>query len=371
MFSLAFRNLFQNRLRMVLSVGGVGLALLLTISLDAIVSGYETQLTAYIERSGADVWVSQEGVKNLHMAASAVPQQLADQMRSVQGVQSVTPILYMGNMVAVGTQKRLSYIIGLPANPMAGAPWSVEGTRVPSAGQVVVDRLLADQLGARMGDRVDILGTSLTIAGLSHGTASIVSYVSFISEQDFRQLRPNPGAVSFLLVKASPGQSAANLAQRLSQAFAGVTIQTAQEFAQSERQIVRDMSTDVINAMSLVGFAIVLAVMALTIYMATLARRSEYGVLKALGASNANIYEVVLWQALLSVALGDVLAVVGSLAIAAVVPIFQPLLSLVVTPESLLRTAAIAVVIATLAAVLPIWQVSKLDPVSVFRRRYA
>ena len=44
MIRLAFRNLFQNKIRLVISVGGVALALLLILSLDAIFSGVEGSL---------------------------------------------------------------------------------------------------------------------------------------------------------------------------------------------------------------------------------------------------------------------------------------------------------------------------------------
>jgi hypothetical protein len=39
MIRLAFRNLFQNKIRLVISVGWVALALLLILSLDAIFTG--------------------------------------------------------------------------------------------------------------------------------------------------------------------------------------------------------------------------------------------------------------------------------------------------------------------------------------------
>ena len=55
MIRLAFRNLFQNKARLIISVGGVALALLLILSLDAIFTGVERQVTAYINYSGADV----------------------------------------------------------------------------------------------------------------------------------------------------------------------------------------------------------------------------------------------------------------------------------------------------------------------------
>ncbi|MBI5828931.1 MAG: ABC transporter permease, partial [Chloroflexi bacterium] len=61
---LALRNLFQNKARLVISVGGVALALMLILSLDAIFTGMERRVTAYIDQSGADIFVSQSGVRN-------------------------------------------------------------------------------------------------------------------------------------------------------------------------------------------------------------------------------------------------------------------------------------------------------------------
>ena len=58
---LARRNLARNPVRLLVSVGGVALALSLTLSLDAIYAGVANQLTTYIDRSGADAWVSQPG----------------------------------------------------------------------------------------------------------------------------------------------------------------------------------------------------------------------------------------------------------------------------------------------------------------------
>ena len=66
---LARRNLLRSRARLAVSIGGVALALTLVLALDAIFEGVSRQLTAYIDRSGADAWVAQSGVRNLHMDA--------------------------------------------------------------------------------------------------------------------------------------------------------------------------------------------------------------------------------------------------------------------------------------------------------------
>ena len=60
--------------------------------------------------------------------------------------------------------------------------------------------------------------------------------------------------------------------------------------------------------------------MALTVYTATLARRAEYGVLKALGAHNFDLYRVVLGQAFISVGLGLVLGFLFTFGLSIAVP---------------------------------------------------
>ena len=78
MVRLALRNLFQGRVRLVVSVGGVALALALILALDAIFTGLRGQITAYMDNAGADVYVSQAGVRNLHMVASTLPADAAE-----------------------------------------------------------------------------------------------------------------------------------------------------------------------------------------------------------------------------------------------------------------------------------------------------
>ncbi len=85
----------------------------------------EQQITAYMDNSGADIFVSQSGVENMHMAASSLAVFDIDKVKGISGVQSVTPIQYTTNMVVVGTDRNLAYIIGLPENAEMGGPWKI------------------------------------------------------------------------------------------------------------------------------------------------------------------------------------------------------------------------------------------------------
>lgn len=369
MTRLAIRNLFQNKTRLVISVGGVALALLLILSLDAIFAGVERQVTAYIDHSGADVIVSQSGVRTMHMAASSLPATLVEEVQVLRGVESVTPILYVTNVVSAGEESNLAYVIGLPPAAQAGGPWEgALGAGEPALGEAIIDRGVAQKSGVGLNDEVEILGQRFDVVGLSRGTANFVNSVAFISIEDFARLRAGPGAVSFLMVKLKDGESPEAVAQQIERQFGGVTAQTRQEFTRQERRVIKDMSTDVIAIMNLVGFLIGLAVMALTVYTATLARRAEYGVLKALGARGRQLVHTVVAQALLSVALGFVLGLGFTVSLGLIIPRVIPNLSLLVSWASLLKVGSASLLIAAVSAILPIRQIARLDPAMVFRR---
>jgi len=286
-----------------ISVGGVALALTLILALDAIFTGIEGQLSAYIDSSGADVFVSQSGVKNLHMVSSWLSPSVVDQARAEPGVAAVTPIMYMTDTLIIGPKQDRSvvYVIGLPRGATQGGPARVtQGTALPATGQTVIDRSTAEKYGGGIGGTVKILGQTFTVAGLSDGTANLLSSVAFISADDFARIRGS-AQVSFVLVKVKAGVSSEHVAKQLQHDVRGVSALTQNAFASQERKLVKDMAIDVINAMNLVGFLVGLTVMALTVYIATLSRRAEYGILKALVARNRSLYGSVLAQALYSV----------------------------------------------------------------------
>ncbi len=370
MIWLAFRNLFQNKARLIISVGGVALALLLILALDAVFTGVERQITAYIEHSGADLWVSQEDVRNMHMASSSLPDSVARKVKLVPGVASVTPIMYLANNIVIGDERNLAYIIGLPEEAELGRPWKISSGRSrPREKEVILDRNIAEKSGIGLGDEVEILGEDFEVAGLSEGTTSLINSVAFISMDDFEELRGSYDTISFLLVKVSEGESPQVVAARIRAQIRDVTVQTGDEFAMQERKVVKDMSTDLITIMNLIGFLIGLAVMALTVYTSTLARRREYGMLKALGARNIDLYQTVLAQALLSVVLGFFFGLVITLLLTLVIPIFGSNLALEVSRVSLLKVGGVSLVIAALSAMLPIRQIAGLDPAMIFRGR--
>lgn len=363
---LARRNLFQDRRRASLAVAGVAAALVLVLVLNGVFAGAMRQVTAYIDNSPADVFVSQAGVRTMHMSATALPDDTVARVRAVDGVAWADNLRYTTGIVANGDRSIITYVFGYDTTTGHAGPRTITQGSAPAAGQALVDQSAADELGVAVGDTVEILGTPLTVSGLSSGGTNIVNTTVFVDLDQFAALR-GPG-VNYVLAGADPGVTADQLAERIAAEVPEATVQTRSEFSAQEARIVRDMATDIMSIMTIIGFLIALAVVALTLFTSTLAKLREYGIVKALGGTPLRLAGNVGAQALWTVALATALAVALSSAIGAAIGAATPNVRVVIEPATVARTAIGALAVGLIAAAVPLRRVVSVDPASAFRR---
>jgi putative ABC transport system permease protein len=368
MLQLAWRNLFQSKTQFFLGVGGVALALLLMLALDALMAGSEKDLVAYIEGAGADIFVSQEGVKNMHMASSAISYRDLTLASHAEGVTNASPILFTTGVVKTDGADVLSYIIGFDSDEPLGGPQSVvAGTAVLQPDEVIIDDAIARSQELSLGDEVEIMGKAFTIVGFTRGLTNIVNSISFIDLQDFQDLRGGGEAISYALLNVAPDADPTLVADEINGRNPNVLALPTADFSREEQQIVKDMSVEILNIMNLSGFLIGLAVTALTLYTSTLRKRQEYGVLKAIGARNGRLYIVVLAQAALSLTLGFIVAIGLVSLLGQLLPSIVPGMSMTLTQTGVTRVFVATLIIGVAAALAPAWQLARLDPAQVFR----
>ncbi|MBI5349023.1 MAG: ABC transporter permease, partial [Chloroflexi bacterium] len=126
----------------------------------------------------------------------------------------------------------------------------------PNKKGAIIDRGVAEKSGVGLGDEVEIFGEDFKVVGLSEGTASLFNSVAFIARDDFTDMRNSADIVSFLLVKVKEGYSPESVATQIESLVNDVTAQPRIEFAEQERKVIKDMSTDVIAMMNLIAFFI-------------------------------------------------------------------------------------------------------------------
>lgn len=359
---VARRQLLARRGRTVGGVVGIALALLLVLALKAIFAGLETRMTAYIDGSGADVIVAQQGIASMHMTESALPAAAVAAIRRVPGVASATGIIYRSGYVETRGKSGVVAVVG--GGPI---PDLVAGRR-PGPGEIVIDRALAERLGVGLGDRVRVFGAELPVAGEVEVTAAINGSYSFVLRSTLARLVGGGDAVSYVFVRARPGADSVALTRSIESRVPRVTASTRSAFAASERSLVGQMSTNIVRGMIAVGFIIGVAVAGLVAYSATLAQLRDYGVLRALGLRAHAAVRIVIGQLGMMVAAGFLLALVFVELLAVVLPPLSPTLALTIRGADIVQTALVAGAVALAAGLVPLVRVVRVDPASVFRR---
>ena len=359
------RFLFADRRRATLTVLGVAASLLLVLVLGGIFAGAVDRVTYYIRTSPADVFVSQAGVRTMHMSASTLPADAPERVAQVPGVAWAAPIAFASGSVAGPQGRQLTYLIGYDTRTGRGGPRTVVAGRVPGAGEAILDELAADRLGIGVGDRFTVMGMPVRAVGFSTGGSSITNTTVFVDLAEFARI--HDGRVSYVLASLDTGADPGTVADRIRTEVGGVTVQSREQFAESEARIVTDMSADLLRLMSTIGLVIALAVIALGLMTATLNRLRDFAVLKALGARTPRLAKAVAMQVLLTVVLASTVATTAALALAWALPTAAPSVQISITAAAVAQTTATALVVGLIAALWPLRRIAALDAATAFR----
>lgn len=358
------RLLFSERRRATLTVLGVATSLLLVLVLRGIFAGAIEQVTTYIRTSPADIFVSQAGVRTMHMSASVLPPDIASTAATVPGVDWAAPIGFASGTIAGPQGRQLTYLIGYDTDTGHGGPRILDG-RPPGHGEAVLDEQAAEQLGVGPGDRVTVLGAALRVVGLASAGTSITNTTTFVDRDEFARVRDDQ--VSYVLVRTIAGSDRDAVAAQLRSSLSGSTVQTREEFAASEARVVTDMSADLLRLMSTVGLLIALAVIALGLMGATLTRLRDFAVLKALGAATRRLVGAVVVQVIWTVGLAMTVALAAAMLLGWLIPAVAPTVQITVTVPAALQTTASALVVGLVAAMWPLHRIASIDAATAFR----
>lgn len=364
---LARRNLTRDRTRLGLSVAGVALATMLVLLLSGFLDGMNTQITSYLDHSPGSIVVAQSGIKNLLVATSVLPPGTRERAMRTAGVAGAAPVLSSFVILDLRGEKRSAYLVGFePA--LGGGPWRLaDGRDVAGDDETVVDRALARRYDLRLGDAFDLMGRRFTIVGLSEGTTSWMTSFIFVRKSAAESLFSAPGMTSFLLVAPADGTTGADLRARLD-VLPGVSAIAKDEVAQNDVVVFSKVIGPPVRLMTGIAFLVGTLVVGLVLYSATVERRREYGVLKAIGAAPRTLYGITLTQALIVTVAGAAVGLALALAEARLVMELRPQFLVTFEPRTIATGLAASGLMALFAVLLPAQLIAGLAPADAFRR---
>lgn len=365
--SLARRNLFQDKTRLTLSIGGVALAVMLILVLKGFLAGMNRQITSYLDHSSGSIVVAQEDVVNLLGTFSLLPDGALQRTESTRGVQDAIPILSQFVILDLHGKKQPTYMVGYDRDK-GGGPWNLVAGREPrSKREAVFDRVLADRHGLNLGSEVEVMGKDFTIVGLSEGTTSWMTSFFFVRKDAAESLLLAPGATSYLLVRTSEGADPGPILTRLNK-ISGVNALTKKQMAANDLKLFAKVFSAPLRLMVGIAFLIGAMIVGLIIYTATLERQREYGVIKAIGAKNKFLFQIVVTQALFASITGAAVGVLLASGAARWIMTARPQFLIVFDPVDGAQALLAGLGMALIASIFPTRVVARLAPAEVFRK---
>jgi len=372
--NLAIRNLLHDRLRSTMTVAGVAFAVTLVFVQVGLFLGILDNASVTIENIRADLWVTSRNTPNVDFA-HGFPETYVQRVRSVPGVERADNLAIQFLNVALpnGAEEGM-LVYGLEDFRRWGIPWHVVEGDLDDLRRG--DFFFLDDSAERrygefaVGEYREIFGYRMKIIGRTREAVSFTtSPIGFMDHALVQRLAGErmDGRTTYILVRLAPGADAAAVRAEIARRLPHNDVYTRAEWAERSRGYWVASTGIGLNMYLTVflGCLVGVVVVAQTLYTSTMEHLKEFGTVKAIGGSNADIYRILGTQAALAAVVGFVLG--GAMA-ALLGPAMERIGLKLIIPVPL----GAAVFAGTLAlclasAFVSFRKVARIDPALVFR----
>ncbi len=373
--TLAFRNLFHDRIRLAVTLVGILFSIVLVAVQLGLYLGASKIITANIDHANADLFITIFGAKSFEDGGMLLTPRERHQALATPGVKAVIPLVvkFAEWRKPAGGSSRV-VVVGSDAEDGGLQPWDlVKGSwqDIKSPEAVAVDKTYLNELGINgLGDTAQIQTGRVRVRALTDGIRSFTQspYAYTTLNRARALLGENGDATTFYLVQLQPGADVQKVRRDLEKRLEGAEVLTKQEFRDRslKQWLFRTGAGVALIGGALLGILVGTVIVAQTLYSSTKDHLSEFATLRALGSSAGYIHQVILAQAGISAVIGYLLGI--TIALGVLVASKNTALPMVMTPALAFWLFTLTVGMCAISALSAIVKVTKIDPATVFNR---
>jgi lipoprotein-releasing system permease protein len=301
-------------------------------------------------------------------------------LEAVPGVAAVSPIVTAGGQAVRGEVSKSIAISGVDLvrydRIVRLRSKIVSGNARLGPGEGMIGQDLAQDLGVRVGDRLNIVVGAITdsirvTALLDYGVRDLNRRVVIVPLRTAQSLVSLPGGAISIELSLVDLWAAPDFAQDFAKRWA----YKVESWQDANPQLVSALTAQSVSTAVIRGVVLIVVILGISsvLVVSVVQKRREIGILRAMGATRAQVMRIFLLQGAIVGAVGSVLGV--SLAWAmiwAFVTLVRgedglPLFPISFPPSLALIVSGIATVSGVLAAVAPARRAAKLDPALAIR----
>src|SRR3984893_8939119 len=352
-------NVLHRPLRTLISVLAVGVEVALVIVIVGLTSGIVQETAKRIEGVGADIMLQPPSATVfLAFSGAAMPMRIGARLRELKYVQSVAPVL-----LQFSSTGGLDIVYGIDPESfraVSGGFVFLQGHDMESPDDLLLDDVASKAKNLKVGDTHNLLNHDWHVVGIvEHGKGARL----FVPISTLQDLVGAHDKASIFLLKCTRHEHTEEVMGEIRPVLAGYTVRPLKDFlSQYSSTNIPGLET-FIHAMIALAISIGLLVIFLTMYTTVIERTRDIGVLKSLGANRGFIVRALITESATLCVFGIAAGIGLSYAARAAFLAGFPTLSILITPQWILRAAGIALAGAVIGASYPAWVASRKDPV--------
>ena len=373
-FTIAFRNLFHDRLRLIATVIGIVFSIVLVTIQMGLYFGFGRMVTTMIDHASADLWVMPRGTKCFE-DPSLLNTRERYRALAINGVVDAIPVVIgFADWRMSGGASTPVFVIGSDLRSGGLQPWDLVEGRIEALSSpkaVAVDRTYFDRLGVSgIGATAEIRQQPVQVAAVTSGIRSFTTTPFVFMDVDRARAHTGvpSGKATFLIIRLSADADPGRVRRQLTSNIADVEVLTPAEFRERSRTfwLFGTGAGAALFAGALLGVIVGTVVVAQTLYASTKEHLNEFATLRAMGSSRQYIYKVIVCQALLSAVIGySIAALIGDAVVRLTAATALPI---VITPGLIAGLFLLTLVMCIGSSIAAIVQVTRIDPAMVFTR---
>jgi putative ABC transport system permease protein len=384
LIDIALKTLWRRKLRSLLTILGVALAIQLYLMMAAILSFYDSDIQQQVAMFAGKVFVQRPmqavgAGEDFPSMNSSIAADAAESLLSLDGInpEQSSAVLFIPLVADIRPNMPPAYfIVGVePGREQAflgglklqsGAfDWS--DPRGVILGPKAADhyRPSGGDSPARPGDTIRIIDREFTVVGVLDWASSLYNGTVIMPLATAQELYNRPQTVSAVILTPFRVDAVEGIQAAVRQAYPNLQASNQKEVADNAR----DMMTMQRAFFSLISNSAILStvmVVMIVVLIAVMEQRKDIGTLRAMGSRKRRILGMVLGESLILTLCGGLLSLPLSVVFNGILN-YGLFLNWADTVRLWSSTLGLCLGIGLLAAILPAWQAMRVDPLSAMQ----
>jgi putative ABC transport system permease protein len=365
----AWKNLWRRRLRTLLTLCGIGMAIGAFVALVGFSRSFENEWLKLYSSSGTDIAVVDKNFMN-----SSVNQSQQETLRAVPVIDRADPMIF--NIMDITPDVNAIMFGWLDNSYELDSLTFTSGGRFHNGKpEIILGDTLAKNLNKKLGDQLDLQGSTYTIVGIFHGGTGLEAGAVIMPLDQLQQLSSLQGKVTGFHVRLKPapaGESGDHYMKRaqaeIEAALPGLNAQPAADRAANNQFVT--LAHAIAWGTSSIALMMGILGIANTMAMSVFERTREIGILRAIGWKAWRVLMLIQVEAMVLGFVGGILGIGfgwATLKLLATLPQTASVVSTNLDPLHLVESLGIAVLSGLIAGAYPAWRGSHLSPVEALR----